>query len=51
MTKMVREQDHFIALEVATSNTLTGVQTPTGPDILFVIDNWVSLMLPTHVVA
>ena len=30
---------------------LTGVQTPTVPDIFFFIDNWVSPMLPTHVVS
>jgi hypothetical protein len=29
----------------------TGVQTPTVPDIFFFIDNWVSPMLPTHVVS
>ena len=27
---MVREQDRFNGMEAATSNTLTGVQTPTG---------------------
>ena len=32
MTKMVRELDHLNDLGVATSNTLTGVQTPTEPD-------------------
>jgi hypothetical protein len=32
MTNMVREQDHFRRLGVTTSNTLTGVQTPTEPD-------------------
>jgi len=51
MTKMVREQDRFIGLGAATFNRLTGVQTPTVPDTFFLIDNWVSPMLPTHVVA
>jgi hypothetical protein len=31
MTKMVREQDRLIVLGAATSNMLTGVQTPTEP--------------------
>src|SRR5713101_4846121 len=35
----------------AASNMLTGVQTPTGPDTFFFIDNWVSPMLPTSVVS
>jgi hypothetical protein len=48
---MVREQDRLNDLGTATSNTLTGVQTPTGPDTLFFIDNWVSPTLPTDVVS
>lgn len=47
MTKMVREQDRFSVLGAATFNKLTGVQTPTAPDTFFLIDNWVSPMLPT----
>jgi hypothetical protein len=35
----------------ATSSMLTGVQTPTVPDIFFFTDNWVSPMLPTQVVS
>ena len=31
MTKMVRGQDHFMRLGATTSETLTGVQTPTEP--------------------
>src|SRR5712691_7993594 len=38
-------------LGVTTSNTPAGVQTPTVPDIVFFIDNWVSPMLPTYVVS
>lgn len=48
---MVREQDRLSALGAATSKTRTGVQTPTVPDALFFIDNWVSPRLPTHVVS
>ena len=51
MTKMVREPDCFVALEAATFKALIGVQTPTEPDTFFLIDNWVSPMLPTHVVS
>ena len=51
MTKMVREPDCFNVLGAATFNRLTGVQTPTGPDTFFLIDNWVSPMLPTYVVS
>ena len=35
----------------ATSSTLTGVQTPTVPDIVFFINDWVSPLLPTPVVS
>jgi len=48
---MVREEDRLIDMGAATSKTLTGVQTPTVPDIFFFIDNWVSPMLPTYVVS
>jgi hypothetical protein len=51
MTKRVRELDRFNALGAATFNRLTGVQTPTEPDTFFLTDNWVSPMLPTHVVS
>ena len=47
----VRGQDHLSMLGVATSNMPTGVQTPTVPDIFFFTDNWVSPLLPTHVVS
>ena len=48
---MVREWDRLIDMGAATSNTLTGVQTPTVPDTLFFIDNWVNPLLPTDVVS
>jgi hypothetical protein len=48
---MVREPDCFNALGAATFKVLIGVQTPTEPDTLFLIDNWVSPMLPTPVVS
>ena len=44
---MVRGQDHLSMLGVTTSKTPTGVQTPTVPDTLFFMDNWVSPTLPT----
>lgn len=48
---MVRAQDRFGEGGAATCNRLTGVQAPTGPDTCFFIDNWVSPLLPTHVVS
>ncbi|SRR6266568_1775275 len=48
---MVRGQDHLSMLGVTTSKTPTGVQTPTVPDTLFFMDNWVSPTLPTYVVS
>jgi len=49
--KMVRGLDHPNPVGVTTSNMPTGVQTPTVPDIVFFIDNWVSPMFPTKVVS
>jgi hypothetical protein len=51
MTKMVCGEDRLGALKAATFKSPTGTQTPAESSTLFFTGNWVSPMLPTHVVS